>query len=104
MAILRIREKYSDNQAEDMIFDRSLMESFDLWCEGFTQLVRDKGKVKPGRYRAFGYQAPSHRKADLKLTWRTLRMSVGSAPEGSSPRAQEELDLKPRRHAQAQKG
>jgi hypothetical protein len=31
--------------------------------------------------------------ADLKLKWREWRMSLGAAPAGSSPRAQQDLDL-----------
>ncbi len=55
--------------------------------------MAEKGKVEPGEYRAFGYVAPDHRWADLKLKWRETRMKAGMAPQGSSPAAQENLGL-----------
>jgi hypothetical protein len=84
---------YSDNQAEDMVGEASFMAAFDGWTERFTAFVGTKGKVEPGPYRAYGYVAPSHRYADLKLRWREWRMSAGMPPAGSSPAAQQELGL-----------
>lgn len=55
--------------------------------------VAAKGKVEPGRYRAYGYEAPGHKRADLKLKWRELRMAAGLPPAGSSPAAQQRLGL-----------
>lgn len=69
------------------------LASLDAWADEFARFVGRKGKVKPGRWRAFGYRAPSHRWADLKLKWRELRMGLGLAPKGSSPRRQHELGL-----------
>jgi hypothetical protein len=51
------------------------------------------GKVQPGQYRAYGYKAPGHRWADLKLKWRELRLKLGVPPAGSSPAKQQELGL-----------
>ncbi|MEJ7813420.1 MAG: NAD(P)H-dependent oxidoreductase [Gemmatimonadaceae bacterium] len=84
---------YSDNQAEDMIREDEFMRTFDAWTDAFAAHVGAKGKVEPGRWRAYGYQTPGHRWADAKLAWRSVRLRVGRAPEGSSPRAQEELGL-----------
>ncbi|NUO39918.1 MAG: flavodoxin family protein [Gemmatimonadaceae bacterium] len=84
---------YSDNQSEDMIAEAEFMRAFDTWTDRFAAFVGAKGKVEPGRWRAYGYEAPGHRWADAKLAWRGLRMRVGHAPRGSSPRAQEELGL-----------
>jgi len=84
---------YADNQAEHMVRDTPFMSEFDLWTEAFTRIVAAKGKVEPGRWRAFGYEAPGHRWADVKLKWRGLRMSTGHAPDGSSPAEQERLGL-----------
>lgn len=86
-----VGKKYSDNQAEDI--DSPTYATFDRWVESFARSVAAKGKVPGGKYRAVGYEAPSHRWEDAKLTWRTLRMATGHAPEGSSPRIQDELDL-----------
>jgi NADPH-dependent FMN reductase len=84
---------YSDNQAEDMIRESAFMEAFDGWVDRFAAFVGAKGQVPPGRHRAYGYEAPGHRYADLKLKWREWRMGLGMAPAGSSPAAQERLDL-----------
>jgi hypothetical protein len=86
-------KKYSDNQAEHLAAQEGVLSSFDRWADRFTDFVRQKGPVERGRYRAFGYQAPSHRWADLKLKWRELRMGVGLAPGESSPARQQELGL-----------
>lgn len=58
------------NQAEDMARDDEFMRGFDAWTDRFTAFVARKGKVPPGRYRAFGYKPPGHRWADVKLTLR----------------------------------
>jgi hypothetical protein len=84
---------YSENQAEDMIREEPFMAAFDAWTDRFSDFVRHKGQVPPGRYRAFGYTAPGHRYADLKLKWREWRMGLGRATAGSSPAEQERLGL-----------
>jgi multimeric flavodoxin WrbA len=86
-------KKYSDNQAEDMATGTNVFEEFDEWTEQFAAFVRDKGKVEPGKYRAYGYEAPGHVVKDLKLKWREIKIGMGYPPEGSSPAKQEELDL-----------
>jgi hypothetical protein len=86
-------KKYADNQAEDMVREKDVMRRFDAWTDAFASFVAKKGKVEPGPYRAYGYEAPSHRWADLKLTWRSLRMEVGAAPAGSSPERQQARGL-----------
>ncbi len=82
---------YSDNQAEDMIHDDGLVTTFDAWTSRFVRFTEHKGKVEPGLYRAFGYEAPGHRWADVKLKWREMRIKSGLAPEGSSPASQNKL-------------
>jgi hypothetical protein len=84
---------YSDNQAEHMASETHVLDAFDAWTDAFVSFVESKGKVMPGTHRAFGYKAPGHKWADLKLLWRDLWMRVGHAPPGSSPRAQHELGL-----------
>jgi len=85
--------KYSDNQAEHLAGEADALAAFDAWTDRFAAHVAAKGKVEPGRWRAYGYRAPSHRYADLKLKWRELRMGVGLPPAGSSPAAQQALGL-----------
>jgi multimeric flavodoxin WrbA len=84
-------KKYSDNQAEHMADD--VYRDFDAWTDAFAAFVRQKGQVPPGEFRAFGYKAPGHRWADLKLKWREWRMSLGVPPASSSPAKQQELNL-----------
>lgn len=86
-------KKYSDNQAEDMAVDKEVLSDFDRWVSNFKTFVEAKGKVPPGKYRAFGYKAPGHKWADAKLLWRSLRMRVGRAPLDSSPRIQNDMGL-----------
>ena len=85
--------KYSDNQSENMVREDEFMRAFDAWSVRFEAHVAVKGKVKPGRWRAFGHEAPGHRWADAKLKWRGVRMQLGMAPSGSSPAEQERLEL-----------
>jgi hypothetical protein len=95
LALCRIRQgkKYSDNQAEHLAAEASVLSEFDGWSDSFAGFVRHKGKVEPGRYRAYGYQAPSHRWSDIKLRWRELRMGFGVPPADSSPAKQQEMGL-----------
>lgn len=84
---------YSDDQAEDMVRDGEFMAAFDDWTEAFATFVAAKGKVEPGEFRAYGFEAPSHRWSDAKLKWRELRMSLGQPPAESSPAEQQEMEL-----------
>jgi hypothetical protein len=84
---------YSDNQAEHVAADAAVLDAFDTWRRQFVDHVARKGKVEPGRYRAFGYRAPSHRWADVRLKWRELRMQFRIPRRGSSPHAQQRLGL-----------
>jgi hypothetical protein len=84
---------YGDDQAEDMVRDDTFMRAFDAWTDAFAAHVERKGRVEPGRWRAFGYEPPGHRWADAKLAWRDVRMRLARAPKDSSPRVQEELGL-----------
>jgi hypothetical protein len=86
-------KKYSDNQAEHLAADAAVLAAFDAWGERIAAFVRQKGKVEPGLYRAYGYRAPGHRWAEVKLKWRELRMGLGVPPAGSSPAVQQALNL-----------
>jgi len=84
---------YADNQAEHLPREAAFTDAFDAWGDRFAAHVADKGKVPPGRYRAYGFNPPKHRWADAKLKWREIRLSAGLAPAGSSPAAQEASGL-----------
>ena len=86
-------KKYSDNQAEHMEGEPGVYQEFDEWTEAFAAHATQKGKVKPGEYRAYGHRPPSHLWADLKTKWRGLRMAVGLPIPGTSPAIQHERRL-----------
>ncbi|HEY9402691.1 MAG TPA: hypothetical protein VIQ24_08345 [Pyrinomonadaceae bacterium] len=86
-------KKYSDNQAEHMATETDVFADFDAWTEAFAEFARAKGKVEPGKYRAYGYESPGHLLKDLKAKWREVWTGLGFPPEGSSPARQQELDL-----------
>jgi hypothetical protein len=85
--------KYSDNQAEHMTSDPEVVAAFDAWTDAFAAHAAHKGAVPPGRYRAFGYEPPSHMIADLKTKWRGLRAATGKPIPGTSPAIQQERGL-----------
>jgi hypothetical protein len=88
-----VGEKYSDNQAEQMVDRPAVLRAFDDWTDTFARHVAAKGKVPPGRYRAYGYRPPSHLIADLKTKWRGLRMALGIPVPGTSPAIQQARGL-----------
>ncbi|HEY9625104.1 MAG TPA: NAD(P)H-dependent oxidoreductase [Crinalium sp.] len=94
---------YSENQAEDMARELHVFQEFDAWVEAFADFVRQKGKVQPGRYRAYGHKAPGHTLADVKLLWRSARLQLGIPPEGSSPAEQQAEGLNQDRPLSAKK-
>jgi multimeric flavodoxin WrbA len=87
-------KKYSDNQAEDMAAtEENVYGDFDAWTDAFAAFVGTKGKVEPGTYRAYGYEAPGHLGKDLKAKWREIKTGLGYPPEGSSVEQQQKLGL-----------
>jgi hypothetical protein len=88
-----VDRKYSDNQAEHMGAQPESLGEFDAWTDAFSEFVAGKGKVKPGRWRAFGYKAPFHLWESLQTKWRGLRMALGRPQPGTSPAKQQELNL-----------
>lgn len=86
-------EKYSDNQAEHLPRHQNALHELEAWTARFADFVRRKGKVEPGKFRAFGYKAPGHFLRDVQLGWREVRMRTGHPPEGSSPEKQQQLGL-----------
>lgn len=86
-------QPYSDNQAEHLVQHPQVLAGFDAWTDAFAAFVKAKGQVPPNRYRAFGHLRAGHTWQDLKLAWRDRRMRLGIPRAGSSPAAQQELDL-----------
>jgi len=85
--------KYSENQAEKIPHESAFLAAFDEWTNNFGSFVAGKGKVPPGKYRAYGYEPPKHKWADFKLALRDKLMRVGLAPAGSSPANQSQANL-----------
>ena len=86
-------ETYSANQAEHLVDRHEALAEFDSWTDAFTDHVARKGKVLPGRFRAYGYRPPSHVLADLRTKWRGLRMALGVPVPGTSPALQQRRGL-----------
>jgi hypothetical protein len=73
-------EKYSYNQSGDVIIDVEHMGKFENGVDSFEKFVEAKGKIKPGRYRVFGYKQPSHFWGEIKTGLRALMLRFGKAP------------------------
>jgi hypothetical protein len=86
-------EPYSDNQAEDLPRHQNVFSELDAWTDRFSSFVTAKGKVQPGKYRAFGYKPPGHFLNDVRLAWRDIRMRFGAPRMKSSPAKQQLLGL-----------
>ncbi len=86
-------KKYSENQAEDVIAETAFMQAFKSWVNDFENFVRQKGKVKPGKYRAYGSKPPFNPIKELKTGIRSWKLRFGITPEGSSVEKQKELEL-----------
>jgi multimeric flavodoxin WrbA len=64
---------YSDNQAEHLVRDDAFLEGFDSWAGELVRHVQEKGKVPPGRWRAFGVRPKAAPLQTLRLWARALR-------------------------------
>jgi hypothetical protein len=58
----------------------------------FEKFVIAKGKVLPGKYRAYGFKPPAHLWNEIKTGIRAFRLRFGKAPANSS--AQKQINLK----------
>lgn len=85
-------KKYSEMQSEHMIRENKFMVAFEQWTNAFISFVQQKGKVTPGKFRAYGHKAPSHFLADIRDGINYLRMMAGK-PADRSPAIQHDLDL-----------
>lgn len=84
---------YADNQAEHLISDSQVLQDFDDWTDQFARFVQQKGKVQPGKYRAFGVKRGSPFFKEIPLAWREIKMRLGYPVKDSSPYAQQELHI-----------
>ncbi len=86
-------KKYSDNQSEDVIAIPEFMETFEKWVGNFETFVNEKGKVEPGKWRAYGYKPPTSLWNEAKSGVRAWMLRLGITPENSSPEIQKKMDL-----------
>ena len=86
-------KKYSENQSEHMIHEEEFMKTFHQWVADFEGFVRQKGKVTPGKYRAYGYEKPTNLWKEAKTGIRSWMLRFGITPDNSSPEKQKELNL-----------
>jgi multimeric flavodoxin WrbA len=86
-------KEYSAMQAEHMVQEDRFMQQFDAWTDAFARFVEQKGKVPPNKYRAYGFKAPGHFMENIQDGIRYVRMMIGRAPAGSSPKVQDDLGL-----------
>lgn len=84
---------YHENQAEDLVTEAPVLAAFDAWTADFVSHVAGKGKVPPGRFRAYGHRPPPYRWDELKLAVRDVRMRLGFPRKGSSPDIQQRRGL-----------
>ncbi len=80
------------------------MQAFNEWVNQFKIFVQQKGKVKPNKHRAYGYQPPKHIWASVQDGIRYFKMMVGKPPKKSSPKIQQELGLNKDATWQTKKG
>ncbi|MDQ6813797.1 MAG: hypothetical protein M3040_08675, partial [Bacteroidota bacterium] len=85
--------KYSENQSEDAIKEIEFMNGFDEWVSDFETFVGAKGKVKPGKYRAYGFKPPINLLRELKTGIRSWKLRFGITPPDSSAEQQKKLGL-----------
>ena len=69
------------------------MQTFNNWVKDFEIFVTKKGKVTPGKWRAYGYKAPSNLWKEAKTGIRSWMLRLGITPENSSPEIQQQLEL-----------
>lgn len=86
-------QAYADNQAEHLHAHPKVARALQSWVDELVRHVEEKGKVEPGRYRAFGYEPPGNLLEEAKLAWRDIRMRFGKPVAGSSPAEQQRLGL-----------
>jgi len=85
--------RYSQAQAEHMVNEPQLLMGFDQWADAFVAHTTQKGKVPPGKYRAYGHKPNVTWMDHARLGVRDMRMSLGIPRSGSSPAIQQEQDL-----------
>jgi len=86
-------KKYSDNQSEDMVKEDAFMQTFNKWVSDFEIFVTKKGKVLPGKWRAYDYKPPTNLWKEAKTGIRSWMLRFGITPENSSPEKQKEMGL-----------
>lgn len=69
------------------------MQSFKKWVGGFENFVSDKGKVTPGKYKAYGLKRSTNLWKEAKTGICLWMLRFGISPVDSSMQKQKELGL-----------
>jgi sulfur relay (sulfurtransferase) DsrC/TusE family protein len=101
-----VGKKYSENQSEDVVNEKDYMRQFEQWVTNFTEFVAKKGKVQPGKHRAYGFKQPPHLWNEIKSGIRAFKLRFGIAPPNSSPEKQmiQNLNRNKTRHPKKTEG
>ena len=67
--------------------------NFDSSTNSMRNAITKKGKVTPGKWRAYGYKAPTNLWKEAKTGIRSWMLRLGITPENSSPEIQQQLGL-----------
>jgi len=76
-----------------VVQDDAFMQTFNKWVSDFEIFVAKKGKVPPGKWRAYDYKPPSNLIKEAKTGIRSWMLRFGKTPENSSPEMQKEMGL-----------
>ena len=77
------------------------MKTFNQWVADFEGFVRQKGKVTPGKHRAYGYEKPTNLWKEAKTGIRSWMLRFGITPDNSSPEIAKGTELKQGYHIEA---
>lgn len=61
-----------------MVRENEFMQAFQKWVKDFEDFVRTKGKVKPGKWRAYGYKPPTNLWKEAKTGIRSWMLRLAS--------------------------
>jgi len=92
-AIAGAGKLYSENQSENLSEMPEFFLQFDKWTEDFAAFVLEKGKVTPGKHRAFGVKRGNPFLKEIPLALRDIGLRLGHPPANSSPEKQQKLGI-----------
>ena len=76
-----------------MVLENEFMQTFHEWVRNFEEFVKNKCKVKPGKWRAYGFKRQTNLWKEAKTGIRSWMLRFGITPPNSSPEKQNDLNL-----------